>query len=46
MNALRHALREYIALRRALGTKLKEPAVTLGRFLGFLEHKKAEFITS
>ena len=46
MKALRSALREYIALRRALGTKLQEPAATLERFLDFLEREKAEFITS
>src|SRR5262252_7929117 len=46
MNALRDALSQYIALRRALGTKLQEPAVTLGRFVEFLEQEKAEFITS
>src|SRR5262245_32859074 len=43
---LRDGLTQYVALRRALGTKLQEPAVTLGRFLDFLEHEKAEFITS
>ena len=46
MKALRSALRQYVALRRALGTKLQEPAATLERFLDFLEHEKAEFITS
>lgn len=30
---LRDGLRQYVALRRALGTKLQEPAITLGRFL-------------
>lgn len=43
---LRDGLRQYVALRRALGTKLQEPAITLGRFLDFLESEKAEFITS
>jgi len=46
MKSLRDALSQYIALRRALGTKLQEPAVTLGRFLDFLEQEKAEYITS
>ena len=46
MTALRRALRQYVALRRALGTKLQEPATTLERFLDFLEREKAEFITS
>lgn len=43
---LRDALTQYVALRRALGTKLQEPAITLGYFLDFLESEKAEFITS
>jgi hypothetical protein len=34
MKAIRTALRQYIALRRALGTKLQEPAATLERFSG------------
>jgi hypothetical protein len=46
MKVLRSALRHYIALRRALGTKLQEPAATLERFLDFLEREKAEVITS
>src|SRR5215472_10167867 len=46
MKPLRRALRQYIALRRALGTKLQEPAATLERFLDFLECEKAGFITS
>jgi site-specific recombinase XerD len=46
MTALRRELRQYIALRRALGTKLQEPAATLERFLDFLEREKAQFITS
>ena len=43
---LRDGLTQYVTLRRALGTKLQEPAITLGRFLDFLEGEKAEFITS
>jgi len=46
MSAIRDALTQYIALRRALGTKLEEPARTLGRFLDFLEREGSEFITS
>ena len=46
MNGLRDALPQYVALRRALGTKLQEPARTLERFLGFLESEGSEFITS
>jgi hypothetical protein len=40
MTALRRELRQYIALRRALGTRLHEPAATLERFLDFLEREK------
>ncbi len=46
MSALRDALPQYVALRRALGTKLREPARTLEHFLEFLEREGAEFITS
>lgn len=46
MTALRRELRQYIALRRALGTRLQEPAATLERFLDFLEREKTQFITS
>jgi site-specific recombinase XerD len=46
MSNIHDALMQYVALRRALGTKLQEPAMTLGRFLDFLEREKAEFITS
>jgi len=46
MSAIRDALTQYVALRRALGTKLQEPARTLGQFLDFLERERSEFITS
>ena len=46
MSALRDALTQYVALRRALGTQLQEPAMTLGHFVEFLEREGAEFITS
>jgi integrase len=46
MSALRDLLPQYVAFRRALGTKLQEAATTLGRFVEFLEREKAEFITS
>ncbi|MHC4146018.1 MAG: tyrosine-type recombinase/integrase [Planctomycetota bacterium] len=45
MTTIRDALLKYIAVRRALGTQLREPAVTLGYFVDFLEREKAEFIT-
>jgi site-specific recombinase XerD len=40
------ALTQYVALRRALGTQLKEPARTLVHFVEFLEREGSEFITS
>jgi integrase len=46
MSAMRDALTQYVALRRALGTQLREPAVTLVHFMEFLERERAEFITS
>src|SRR5215467_11575333 len=46
MSALYDALTQYVALRRALGTKLHEPAITLGHFVDFLKREGAEFITS
>jgi len=46
MTTLRDALTQYVALRRALGTKLEEPARTLGQFLDFLAREGSEFITS
>lgn len=46
MSALRDALTKYVALRRALGTQLREPAVTLGHFVEFLEREGAKFITA
>lgn len=46
MSAMREALIQYVALRRALGTKLQEPARTLEHFVGFLEREGSEFITS
>lgn len=46
MSALRDALTQYVSLRRALGTKLEEPARTLGYFLEFLESEGSKFITT
>ena len=45
MSALRDALVQYVALRRALGTKLHEPAMTLVHFVDFLKREGADFIT-
>jgi integrase len=46
MIALRDALAKYVAVRRALGTQLREPAQALGNFLDFLECEGATFITT
>jgi integrase len=46
MTALHDALAEYVALRRALGTRLREPAVSLGHFVDLLDREGAEFITT
>lgn len=46
MSALRDALAQYVAVRRALGTQLREPAVTRGHFVACLEREQAECITT
>lgn len=46
MSAIRDALVQYVAVRRALGTQFREPAVTLDHFVDFLEREGAEFITT
>jgi integrase len=46
MSALRSALAEYLATRRALGTKLSCPESWLRRFVAFVEAEGAEFVTS
>ena len=46
MSPLHEALMQYVALRRALGTQLQEPARTLGHFVEFFEREGSEFITS
>jgi len=45
MKSLQHHLTEYVAARRALGTRLKEPAQTLRQFVRFLARRKNRFIT-
>ena len=40
MTAIRDALAQDVALRRALGTQLQEPAMTLVHFLEFLEREE------
>lgn len=46
MRTIREALTQYITVRRALGAKFREPAVTLGHFVTFLETEGAESITT
>jgi integrase len=46
MSAIRDALVQYVAVRRALGTKFREPALTLDHFVDFLQREGAEFITT
>jgi integrase len=45
MSALQLALAEYVATRRALGSKFHEPAQALQHFVNFLENQGAEFVT-
>jgi integrase len=46
MTTLHDALAEYVTLRRALGTQLREPAVSLGHFVDLMDREGAEFITT
>ena len=46
MSSLGQALTEYVAVRRALGAQLREPAVTLRRFVDFVERHGAGFVTT
>src|SRR5260221_468132 len=45
MSELRKALRSYLALRRALGFKLKTQGYLLHRFVDFADEQGASFIT-
>lgn len=45
MKSLLRHLSEYVAARRALGTRLKEPAQTLRQFVRFLARRKTSVIT-
>ena len=45
MSTLRQALEEYLAMRRALGFKLRLAGAALHRFVSFLEQESADFIT-
>ena len=46
MTAIRDALARYLIVRRALGTRLQEPATTLGYFVDFLDLQGSKFITT
>lgn len=46
MNDLQLLLDEYLAVRRALGAKLKLPGRLLQRFVAFVAQRKAAFITT
>lgn len=46
MSALHQALAHYVEVRRALGTKLREPAATLAQFVVFLEQEGSPRITT
>ncbi len=45
MTLLRQALVDYLAIRRALGTQLREPAMALQHFLDLLEAEGSQIIT-
>jgi integrase len=46
MSALHDPLTEYLATRRALGTKLRWPESSLRRFVDFVEADGAQFVTT
>src|SRR5918996_2092648 len=46
MSALRQALDDYLALRHAMGFKLREAHTLLPQFIAFLEQQRATFITT
>jgi len=46
MSTMPEMLAQYIAMRIALGAKLREPAVRLSQFVEFLKSQNAEFITT
>lgn len=45
MTTLRHAVHEYVRMRRALGYKLQDAGKELLDFIGFLEQHRASYIT-
>ncbi len=46
MSAIRDSLVQYVAVRRALGSKFYEPALALDHFVDFLEREGSGFITT
>ena len=46
MSAMPDALRDYLAMRRALGFKLVSDGTGLLSFVAFLEQAKADYITT
>lgn len=46
MKPLRAALEEYLSVRRAFGSRLREPGLTLLQFLEFLENEGSDVITN
>jgi hypothetical protein len=45
MNTLRQDLQHYLSMRRGLGFQLREAGKGLADFVGFLEERKARYIT-
>lgn len=46
MSTLQEALESYLALRRGLGSELREPGALLRRFVEFLDHEGAVVVTT
>ena len=46
MSTIRDSLVQYVAVRRALGSKFRDQAGTLSRFVDFLEREGNEFVTT
>jgi hypothetical protein len=45
MNTLRETVEEYFVLRRSLGFKLQDAGAALPDFAGFMENRRASYIT-
>src|SRR5271167_4603468 len=45
MNTLRQAVQEYLSMRRSLGFKLKEAGKGLLDFAGFMQKRRAPYVT-